>query len=250
MVVVLHIRNYIIVNKMDKELLNANLIALFTKSEKELPITDESNFLMGEKGEIRRYIGVSKEVRIPNEIAGIRVVSIGKQAFYKKGINLLTLPSGLKVIKEDAFEFNELEEVIIPKLVKVIGNRAFANNNIEVLTLPDHVKSLGKWCFAMNKIKAVKIPGSVKEVAYCSFYGNKLEELEIEDGVIKIGNYAFGNNLINGLKLPRSIKEVEGKTFMYNPLERLTIPKSLIIELDPYPEPESEHVKTTIEYYE
>ena len=161
---------------MDKDLLNANLMSLFTKSEKELPITDESNFLMGEKGEIRRYIGVSKEVRIPNEIAGIRVVSIGKQAFYKKGIKVLTLPTGLKVIKDEAFEFNELEEVNIPKLVKVIGNRSFANNNIEVLTLPDLVKSLGKWCFAMNKIKAVKIPGTVKEISYCSFYCNKLEE--------------------------------------------------------------------------
>ena len=102
---------------MDKDLLNANLMSLFTKSEKELPITDESNFIMGEKGEIRRYIGVSKEVRIPNEIAGIRVVSIGKQAFYKKGIKVLTLPTGLKVIKDEAFEFNELEEVNIPKLV-------------------------------------------------------------------------------------------------------------------------------------
>lgn len=235
---------------MDKDLLNANLMSLFTKSEKELPITDESNFLMGEKGEIRRYIGVSKEVRIPNEIAGIRVVSIGKQAFYKKGIKVLTLPTGLKVIKDEAFEFNELEEVNIPKLVKVIGNRSFANNNIEVLTLPDHVKSLGKWCFAMNKIKAVKIPSSVKEISYCSFYCNKLEELEIESGVVKIGSYAFGNNLIKGIKLPRSIKEIDDKTFMYNPMERLAIHKSLSINIEPSPDSEAEHVETKIEYYE
>lgn len=72
---------------------------------------------------ITRYTGASKRVILPNFIT-----TVNKRAFVGGFIEELKLNEGLKYIGNSAFEFNAINQVVIPKTVEFVGYQAFRGN--------------------------------------------------------------------------------------------------------------------------
>lgn len=91
-------------------------------------------------GTIEYYIDVfGPIVKIPQQISGIDVLSIGNAAFDGRGITLLALPDGLISIEQYAFSYNNINSVVIPEGVGFIGEDAFRGNPITHMVLPADV---------------------------------------------------------------------------------------------------------------
>ncbi len=91
--------------------------------------TNESHFRFDEfRREITDYDGEEKNVVIPSRIGGTKVVSIGSDAFWNKGLTSVILPPTLSVIGFYAFAFNDLKDLRIPESVALIEEGAFMCN--------------------------------------------------------------------------------------------------------------------------
>ncbi len=102
------------------------------------------NVYVGEDFEFNRFtktitgykMSAPKDVIIPNEINGVPVENIGKEAFYWKNIKSVSFPKTIKNIEEDAFKYNEIVNLKIPSSIKNIEMGAFTLNPIETVELP------------------------------------------------------------------------------------------------------------------
>ncbi len=57
--------------------------------------------------------------------------------------SVLTIPSGTKVIEEEAFYCDKsLDEVVLPEGIEEIGPRAFANSSLKKINLPSTLKKI------------------------------------------------------------------------------------------------------------
>lgn len=128
---------------------------------------------------------------------------IDKQAFYDAGSYLgdsdvdfmtFSLGDGIKEIREEAFGYCGIKDLVIPDSVEIIGSRAFSGNNkLESLSLPKGLKTIGDYAFNYCKnLKSVDIPDGITTIGHGMFCGcSSLDNLVIPDSVTTIGSYAF-----------------------------------------------------------
>lgn len=80
----------------------------------------------GNGATLTRYIGKEKNVSLPKEIDGFRVISIGKETFRNTAVEAVILPEGLESIGWFAFYgCVGLQSIAIPSSVKTIEYGAF-----------------------------------------------------------------------------------------------------------------------------
>ncbi len=125
---------------------------------------------------IEGYTGADSVVEIPSAINGKAVTEIGAEAFKNNtSITEVTIPSGVKSIRNDAFSYCTLlkmisfseglteihtafvgtavESVTIPSSVKYLSEDAFADGSIkEIIIEAEHASVLSLWCVADNPI--------------------------------------------------------------------------------------------------
>lgn len=175
---------------------------------------DESNnskkyeFEIDENGDIilfRRYIE-SKDVVIPQELDGKKVVAIYDNFEQMQFNKTIVIPEGIKSIGENAFKENSFTELIIPESLTKIGNWAFCFNKINKLKLSNKMKIINKGTFAANDLETLIIPDSITNIESKAFYRNKLKKLVIPKSVIKIGDEAFAINRLEEVELSSRFK--------------------------------------------
>lgn len=132
-----------------------------------------------EKGEITNYLGEDKDVVIPSEISGTRVIGIGDGAFNNKGLTSIVIPEG----------------------VEYTGFGSLGKNNFERVSLPSTMKTLGKYTFSLCKnLKEVKLNEglvNIEEFALANLE-SLTGEIIIPSSVEWIGPNAFRkSNLIS-----------------------------------------------------
>jgi hypothetical protein len=128
----------------------------------------------------------------------------------------ITLPSGLKEIKDFAFANTPLAYVNLPKSLKKIGNDAFTGCRFISLELPEGLKEIGLSAFRncslltsceipstitnigegafrdCKSLKGIKINSEIKEISNHTFAGcTSLEKVDLHGSIKRIGNYAF-----------------------------------------------------------
>lgn len=156
------------------------------------------------------------EVVIPDEIHGVPVKGIGREAFkyssfntkVKNRITKLVLPNTLETIDYMGFQGNNIELVRIPDAMTVIGERAFyGNTNLEELVFGEDstVTEIGRGAFQDTGLSYVSLPDTVK----------------------KIDSDAFSGTLIYDIELPEGLKEIGGKAFAFTPMLYFNIPSSV-----------------------
>ena len=165
--------------------------------------------------------------------------------------DVLTLPSSLKVIQEEAFNGDtSISKVILPEGIKRIESKAFADSSLTEINLPDSLEYIAddafglplKVSFTMNEDSYAYqwatehyyfyVSTSAEDFSYetiegdeahCVITGYNGTETELvlpaysPDGriVSKIGESAFESSDISGVTIPNSVTSIGDDAFAY-----------------------------------
>ncbi|MBO4385844.1 MAG: leucine-rich repeat domain-containing protein [Treponema sp.] len=174
---------------------------------------------------IQRYIGSRGNVVIPEEIEGLKVKTIGKDAFNDiKNIASVVLPSSVTSIEASAFYGCYASEISLSSSLKTIAGRAFQNSKVKEITIPSGFeKFVGTHQFAGSALSKVTLPNGITSIPEGCFYNTRLSTVEIPEGVTSIGAEAFSSCNISSFNIPSSLKSTGNKAFAYNPLKDVSI---------------------------
>ena len=180
-----------------------------TASKKTSTKDNNPDFIIS-NGVLKKYIGKSKDVVIPNGVKSIDDnICSGRQ-----DIRSLTIPEGVKAIGRRAFEncYN-LEKVTLPDSLKEIGGYAFVDcHKLKTINLPKNLEVIGDSAFSeCYVLDNVEIPSKVKEIEGFAFKNcDAFTKVTIPEGVKSIGFLAFAycDNL-EYIYVPASVKNIQ-----------------------------------------
>ena len=157
-----------------------------TESLFDLTLRDDGNY------EVKSYKGSQKEVSIPNEYKGKKVVGIGS----------------------NAFENSSIESITIPSTVEKIGDHAFYKcYALQAVTLNEGLKEIGWFTFAETAISEITIPSTIEGIVSDTFKNcKKLKSVTLNEGLESIGRGAFSGTSIEKITIPKSVDYI-GTTF-------------------------------------
>ncbi|MDC7288481.1 leucine-rich repeat protein [Blautia schinkii] len=167
-------------------------------------------------GVLVMYAGEETEVTVPD---GVKV--IGEGAFQNnKSVERVVLPEGLEEIRAYAFSgCTALAEVSLPEGLKVIEPYAFheCRELGGILIIPKGVTSIGEGAFSScQKLSGLELPNGLLKIGNSAFGSDSgiVGELIIPDTVTEIGSYAFsGCSGLTGLRLGAGLQKIGGGAF-------------------------------------
>ncbi len=167
--------------------------------------------------EILEYVGKDKNVKIPDKIAGKKVLRIDDCAFASnKKIKKVIIPDTVETIGMEAFhKCSNLKEVKLSKKLVRIEEYAFDQTGLTNLKIPDSVKEIGEGVFSScKKLKKVNLGKNVKIISMgCFEECTKLSSINLEN-VEEIGTQAFkGDKSITGVLNLYSVTLVDNEAF-------------------------------------
>lgn len=124
-------------------------------------------------GRILKYNGREETVNIPSEVDGVKITSIGKDAFFGNSfIKSVIIPQGVLTIEEDAFgRCENLKAVGLPNTVETIKEGAFIFcTNLEVAMLGEGLKTIERHAFLQCPLGIIDIPKGVEEIGFRAFW--------------------------------------------------------------------------------
>lgn len=136
------------------------------------------------------------ELEFPEEINGIPVTTIAKEAFSSSTFTAVSFHRNIQSIGELAFYNSDLEKVNFSEGLKEIGVSAFSNTNVENIVLPNSLKTICDSAFEESPLTTIT-------------FGKNLE---------KIGNSAFSNCNFTSFSIPDSVKIV-GEDILFDNLK-------------------------------
>lgn len=111
-----------------------------------------------------------------------------------KGLESYTVKDGTVTICQNAFEGENLKEVILPDSVEVIASYAFADmTELTNVELSQNLKKLNDHAFkGCTALESLVLPESLSEIAAYAFEGcTNLKTMDLPETITKIGEYAF-----------------------------------------------------------
>lgn len=119
-------------------------------------------------------------------------------------------------ISDNAFDFDAVEEIIVPGTVEKIGEFSFSfTSKLEKVTLNEGVKEIGTDCFEQDtSLSEVTIPSTLKVIPSCSFvYCTSLEKIFLPEGVERIEEGAFSHcEKLKEIHIPGSVTFIQRGT--------------------------------------
>jgi hypothetical protein len=165
-------------------------------------------------------------ISIPEEISGVPVRTIGRGAFWFKGLTGVEFPKTGRIssIGDEAFADNALAAAALPDSLKYIGAGAFRNNQLNGINIPRDIRAIGARAFENNRL-AYLFPGEAASMALRSigdwaFHQNYLSnhlDLSVFANLRTIGNGAFAENELVKVTLPRGLRSIGENAFRDNP---------------------------------
>ena len=138
----------------------------------------------------------------------------------------------IKRIGEEAFAYNDFQNIIIPESVDDIDWGAFMGcTNLQMITFPQGIAKISDdMFFNCSLLKSFAIPDSVKNIGNEVFSGcTVLDNIKIPEQVENIGTFAFrGCNALKSLEIPDSVKTIGAYAFAEEEnLETISLSNSL-----------------------
>ncbi|MBE6576927.1 MAG: hypothetical protein E7653_02160 [Ruminococcaceae bacterium] len=141
--------------------------------------TEDASFKIENKI-CKKYLGSEEHVVIPDGVTKIGSSSFGKARSFLKSV---VIPEGVTEIASLAFcECKKLERVTLPSSLRIIKNQAFYGcPALTEICLPEGVTSIDGYAFgACPNLGTVSIPSTVQEIAPNAFSGcDKLREVVV-----------------------------------------------------------------------
>lgn len=203
------------------------------KKVPDIPVTDASQFKCqfsdnGETCSITAYVGTDKEVNIPEEIDGHKVVAIEIGAFLNNNtLERIIIPDSVKQIWQNAFwGCIELKEVTFGDNITFIGGRAFKECiSLQEINLPKKLEKMEASVFeGCKSAKKITVPATLTNWGAGSFFGcSAVEEVVLEDGLKTIQYQAFASAKLKSITIPASVEFIGSEAFLNNktPIESI-----------------------------
>ncbi len=196
-----------------------------SKKLKENPATDFELDIGEDDVVIKKYIGKSKTVVIPEKIEGKPVIMIAVCAFMNQDVEKVVIPSAVTVIWDYAFaNCTSLKEVVFGDGVTRIMREAFSNcSSLTELDLPKNLEIIETHAFEnCSSLKKVFIPKSLTRMYTEVFSDCPIEQITLEDGIKTFGSYAsFWGAKVKEITIPASVEKIGEYTFHDN-LKKVT----------------------------
>jgi|GEM_PF-2461778 len=131
------------------------------------------------------------------------IKEIGNFAFYCTELEEISLPKEVRIIGMGAFsKCTKLEEISLPKEVRIIGMGAFSNcTELKEISLSEELRTIGAFAFARClNLKEIDLPTELNTIGSNVFFECKnLKEIKIPEKLKYIGTAAFSD--IGNVKL-------------------------------------------------
>lgn len=149
---------------------------------------------------IAGYNGVpSKNLIIPSEINGRRVIAIAERAFQNIQLDSLEISEGITFIGEYSFWSTGIQRLTIPETVEVIDGAAFGRNKLTNINIPENVEYIGAYAFQFNQISTL-IMRCQADVDLYAFGSNPLSDVTIVSNV-------YTNPIMVGTSFPNGFEQ-------------------------------------------
>ena len=158
-------------------------------------------------------------ITIPEEYEGLRVTSIGQQAFYECGdLKSITIPQSVTTFGDEVFRgCGGLESVLLSEGLEKIGGGAFYEcSALKEIVIPEGVTEIGYTAFyGCSSLTSATIPKSLATITSAAFLNcSALTLLNISPGVKTIGELTFGNcSSLTAVAIPSSVTSIEVGAF-------------------------------------
>ncbi|MDD3469737.1 MAG: leucine-rich repeat protein [Thermoguttaceae bacterium] len=196
----------------------------------EYAITNDEVIIRGFKNKMEKGA-----VRIPAQIEGLPVTTIGTRAFqWCGGLTSIIIPASVTTIKDNAFLWcDSLTSITIPTSVRTIEKCAFLRcDKLASITIQEGMTLIGDGAFAgCRRLKSIAIPTSVTSIGSGAFNGCEgLFTLTLPARVTNIGYGAFSDCFsLTSLTLPEGVTSIGGRAFQgCKNLTSIVIPKSVV----------------------
>lgn len=180
------------------------------------------NILNATECEIIKYLGKEKEVVIPEEIDGYKVVGIAEEAFEKSKIAKVTIAGAINISREAFAECLNLTSVVILNQDANIDSVAFCYHraDCQLPILQWQVTDLAKFCQEKHQYF---------EIAHNELYmdGKLITDLVVPDGVAEIQEFAFQNFKLNSVVIPESVTEIGKWAFAECPIQNIDLGRNV-----------------------
>lgn len=208
--------------------------------------TEKNYFSFDSKTQtITNYNGGDKVI-IPNQIKGIDVIKIDKQAFKNKNITSVYINENIKIIEEEAFMNNNIVDVTILGDV-VIKDKAFMNNLIENINIKNATYGIDSFknnllnediaYFKNGNVlvsyggnnKNINIPNDINTIE-ATFDNLNIKTFDTGNNLLEIPKNLFKNNNLKEVIIKENVKIIKESAFENNNISKLTILSSETIE--------------------
>jgi len=189
-----------------------------------------------------RYSIGSASVNLPESLEIIEENALAGTEFHE-----INLPSGLKFIREGAFQapfsYPHIDHLIIPEGVESIGNYAFENYTFSKITLPSSLKHLGEHAFSSVNLEEIVVAEDnpvlyledgvlfirTQEGIVLLNYpsGKEGSEYTVPEGVTAIGDGAFEGCRLTKVTLPEGVTRIGEVAFRDSCLEEIVLPEGM-----------------------
>jgi len=198
-------------------ILAINVFCFHVYSQEYTPESEFVTVRIENEVEIRRYTGLSKEVRIPLRIGNLPITQIGDLEYIGEFVST-------------AFGYRQLTNVIISDSITYIGDSAFCVNQLTSIVIPNSVTYIGSNAFGENRLTNAVIGNSVTYIGDGAFFGNQLTSITIGNRVSIIGHQVFLRNLLTRVIIPDSVKSIGIEAFKENQITHITIGSNVSME--------------------
>ena len=185
-------------------------------------VTHIGSYIFGGCGAINDIGSYGLVVNIANS-----VTSIGEGAFYWSRVAVVNLPNSIDRIEEDTFwACNQLTDIEIPSNVKSIGENAFEYSGLSLITFHEGLETIGECAFKQTKLKNVTFPSTVKTIDGHAFYlCEYLSDVTFNEGLKTIGENAFDNCIFYSctITIPSTVESIGTEAFADSKINRLVL---------------------------
>lgn len=154
------------------------------QGEEVLTPTPANQFEFDGKGTITKYNGSDDVVVIPEQIDGVAVISIGKEAFLKNAtIKKVIFNEGLVSIGENAFkECKSLAEIQLSSTIRDLGKKMLSGTAITEVVLNEGLENIGEAAFnGCKTLTNVQFSSTIKEIGKTSFSSTGIKNLVLNE---------------------------------------------------------------------